>query len=58
MTSQFGSDVIFEIFGGYFGENLSKSISTPKFLMIELETTKLGGEAYCSVFNIAQMSKI
>ena len=27
---------------GYFGENLSNSISTPNFIMIELETTKLG----------------
>ena len=30
-------------FLGYFGENLSNSISTPNFIMIELETTKLGG---------------
>ena len=30
-------------FFGYFGENLSNSISTPNFVMIELETTKLGG---------------
>ena len=27
---------------GYFGENLSNSISAPNFIMIELETTKLG----------------
>ena len=27
----------------FFGKNLSNSISTPNFIMIELETTKLGG---------------
>ena len=32
-----------KIFFGYFGENLSNSISTPNFIMVELETTKLGG---------------
>ena len=26
---------------GYFGENVSNSISSPNFVMIELETTKL-----------------
>ena len=44
MTSELGSDIIFEFFG-YFGENLSNSISTPNFIMIEPETTKLGGRA-------------
>ena len=53
---ELGRDVIFENF--WIG-NLSNSISTPNFIMIELETTKLGGEGvhnaspYCSVFKIA-----
>ena len=32
-----------KFFLGYFGENLTNSISTPNFILIELETTKLGG---------------
>ena len=39
MTSELGSDVIFEIFFGYFGESLQNYISTPNFIMIELRTT-------------------
>ena len=42
MTSLLGIDVIFETFLGYFGKNLSNCISAPHFIMIELETTKLG----------------
>ena len=46
---------------GYFLENLSNPISTPNFIMIEIETTKLAGGGggghngppYYSVFEIA-----
>ena len=43
MTSYLGRGIICFYFWGYFGENLSNSISTPNFVMIRQETTKLEG---------------
>ena len=63
MTSLLGSDVISKTFFGYFEENLSNSISAPNFIVIEQETTKLGGghnappPPYRSVFKIAHTVK-
>ena len=50
-----------ETFFGYFGENLSNSISTPNFVMVQQVTTKLVGGSYnapppppyCHVFKTA-----
>ena len=43
MTSKLRTDVTFVNFLGDFGENLSNSIRTPAFVMIEQQTTKLEG---------------
>ena len=48
----------FQISGDYFEENLSNSITTPNYIIVELEVTRSEGgirALYCSVFEIAQL---